>query len=287
MKSFSFFVVVLSSVTACDNYIKIEKATCAQICLNKTIGICPVSIVVKTGGLHDGTCADKGFNKPNGTKSVKAGPCGTLSFDLFDMASGDMELALSELSSLTTARFSTNGDIDLASFDSSSDLKWGVVDDPVMGGKSKSYLDTTNNVGHWYGNVAIVPFLKSPGFCTIRTGFQQFPDVSGTTELKMYVRNNATSKLEMFMLQLETKDGRSGLKQGTYSGNVTIPATGKWVEVSSRWTDFELTWRGEKITGPPMTSQLDQIMQIGLSTFFPGKAGPFDLEIQWIRAGNV
>jgi hypothetical protein len=282
----SFVVLCLSlSVAACDNYIKIDKATCAQICLNRTVGICPTALVVKTGDLHEDTCAAKGFTTPNGTMSVKAGPCGTISFDLFLTGSGDMNLAFLELGSLTTASLS-NDDIDLADFDGSSDFKWTVVDDPVMGGQSKSYLDTTNNVGHWHGKVAIVPFLKSPGFCTIRTGFDQFPNVAGTTEIKMYVRNNATSKLERFMLQLETKGGRSGPKQGTYSGNVTIPATGEWTEVSSRWADFELTWQGEKITGPAMTTQLDQIMQIGLSTFFPGKAGPFDLEIKWMRAGN-
>jgi len=278
MKTLCLVFSIVSLVSgACNDYIKIEKATCAQACLADKVGICPVSIVVKTGGLHAGTCADKGYTVANGTKTVLAGPCGKLTFDLYNMKS-----AVFEFDDLFSS------DIFLATFDgkAGTSFKWDVVDDPVMGGKSHSQLQV-NKTAHWFGQVAIVPFLHAPGFCTIKTdGLNKFPNVEGTSLFKMYAKNNATSQLEEFSLQVETKGGRSGLKQGTYAGNITVPANGAWTEVSSKWDNFQLTWRGEPITGPAMGSQLDQIEQIGVSTFFPGKAGTFDLEIMWMSAGN-
>lgn len=73
-------------VQACTNYIKVVDndglAACAQACLNKTVGICPVDLVVRLGGLKAGTCGAEGFYIPNGTVSAmsKAGPCGELVF---------------------------------------------------------------------------------------------------------------------------------------------------------------------------------------------------------------
>lgn len=186
---------------------------------------------------------------------------------------------------------SSGGDIPLATFDGTqgTTFKWDVVDDPVMGGQSHSTLDVpTAGSARWHGQVKIVPFLKAPGFCTIKTdGFRaRFPDVSGTSRFKLRVRNAKGSALTRFALQLETKGGRTAFKQGTYSGNVTVPATGEWVDATASWADFELTWRGEPIKGPKLTNQLAEIEQIGISTYFPGSTGAFDLEIKSLAAGN-
>ena len=155
-----------------------------------------------------------------------------------------------------------------------------------MGGESHSdfKIDSTEGVGSWVGEVKIVPFLKSPGFCTVRSdnSVTSFPDVSGTSDLVMMVRN--TGDLTRFSLQLESKGGRTIFKQGTYSGEVTVPADKKWREVSASWSDFALTWRGQPLKGPPLTEQLDQITELGLSTFFPGTAGNFSLDIKYVEA---
>merc|ERR1711871_329207 len=258
----------------CTTYSKVVNGTCAQACLNKTVGVCPVALVVKLGGLAAATCASAGFTTPDGTKPQKAGPCGTIVFDLYTKSG-------------LKAGTDGAGEITLASFDGSSQMTWKTVDDPVMGGKSQSYLarDEANRALRWHGHVALVSFLKSPGFCTFRSSVSKFPDASGTTGIHMRVRNNMTGGLSRFKFQLETKGGRSGFKQGTYSGNVTVMSSGShFVDVSARWADFDLTWRGERISGPPLTHQLDQLESIGLSTFFPGKVGDFDLEIKSITA---
>ena len=268
---------------ACTDYNKVVNGVCAQACLNKTVGICPIAIVVKAGGLATGTCAAAGFTKPNGTQSQKAGPCGTIVFDDYvKPGEGKTRTAEMMLADAPTGKKS------LATFDGAqgTTFNWHTVDDPVMGGQSHSAfeLDGKNNAGHWTGEVKIVPFLKAPGFCTLQTqGSNSFQDVSGTKAFHLRARNQATAKgaLTRFALQLETKGGKSGFKTGTYTGNITIPATGKWVDVSADWDSFDLTWRGERISGPKLTTQLDQITQVGLgSSFSPAQAGPFDPEIQ-------
>jgi hypothetical protein len=261
-----------AAADSCTTYSKVVNGTCAQACLNKTVGVCPVALVVKLGGLSATTCAAAGFSQPDGTKPQKAGPCGTIVFDLYTKSGVGADGA---------------GAITLASFDGDSPTTWKTVDDPVMGGKSQSYLarDQADQALRWHGHVAMVPFLKSPGFCTFRSDQAKFPDASGTDGIHMRVRNNMTVGLSRFKFQLETKGGRSGFKQGTYSGNVTVQAAGsRFVDVSARWADFDLTWRGQRISGPALTGQLDQIESIGLSTFFPGKTGDFDLEIESITA---
>lgn len=274
------FAVASASLAAnCTEYIRIEKTSCAQICLGSFVGICPVAIVIKTGGLHEDTCSSHGYTKPNGTTTVSAGPCGKITFDVFEMGSFGGKVV--------TTFSDADTDRDLVNFGGNSTVKWMVEDDPVMGGKSHSQLEVTDSA-HWYGVVAIVPFLDSPGFATFRSqGINSFPDATGTTILKMYARNSANSTIEQFNLQLKTSVDPTVSKQGTYNGQISVPATGKWMEVASKWDAFKLTWRGQPMGGPALTTQLDQIQQMGLSTYFPGKVGAFDLEIMWMKAGTV
>lgn len=65
----------------CAPYRKLSGSACADDCLPSMVGICPVSIVVKSGGLEAGACKDIQYTVADGTISQKAGPCGTLSFN--------------------------------------------------------------------------------------------------------------------------------------------------------------------------------------------------------------
>lgn len=67
----------------CTNYYLVKDGTCAESCLPSSVGICPVSIVAKLGGLSQGTCAPEGYTTKSGTTSQKAGPCGTLDFTTY------------------------------------------------------------------------------------------------------------------------------------------------------------------------------------------------------------
>ena len=65
----------------CEYYRKVQDPNCGDICLPAKIGVCPRSIVVSTGGLEAGKCADKGYTVDKGEQDQKAGPCGTLKIE--------------------------------------------------------------------------------------------------------------------------------------------------------------------------------------------------------------
>jgi len=206
-------------------------------------------------------------------------------------AAGDFHVEIQRVFATSpSATVEKGSDIPLATFDGAAgtSFDWETVDDPVMGGRSHSMIDLESGEARWHGTVAIVPFLKAPGFCTIRTSDAKakFNDVRGTQNFKMMARNAKNSTITKFSLSLETKGGRNMFKQGTYEGEVTVPATGEWIEVKANWQSFNLTWRGERIKGPAIETQLGEIEQVGLTTYFPGPAGNFSLEIKSMSAGN-
>eukprot|EP01079_Euglenida_sp_SAG-EU17-18_P001906 gene1906-2972_t len=57
--------------------------TSPQACLGKSLGFCPIGLVAATGGLTTGDCKSVGYTAPNGTKTVQAGPCGTIDFNVY------------------------------------------------------------------------------------------------------------------------------------------------------------------------------------------------------------
>jgi hypothetical protein len=77
------------AANACTTYRKVTGDACADSCLGTTVGVCPVSLVVKGGDLTKGTCEDVGYTHANGTVSQKAGPCGTLVFKEYTKAAGN------------------------------------------------------------------------------------------------------------------------------------------------------------------------------------------------------
>ena len=82
-------VSVLAVVgSSCDYYNRLENNQCADDCLGSTVGICPIALVTKLGGLNDGTCASLNYTIAAGSTSQKAGPCGTLTFKLYNCTPG-------------------------------------------------------------------------------------------------------------------------------------------------------------------------------------------------------
>merc|ERR1712032_504978 len=73
-----------------QNYTYIKDDKCSQICLGAKVGVCPVKIVVEAGNLTKGTCAAAGYPHDTGTSTTaKAGPCGEITFEIYDKATDD------------------------------------------------------------------------------------------------------------------------------------------------------------------------------------------------------
>lgn len=64
----------------CNDYYKVTDGSCGQACLGSSVGFCPIALIVKEGGLKEGTCEAQGFNTQIGYKDIKAGPCGHINF---------------------------------------------------------------------------------------------------------------------------------------------------------------------------------------------------------------
>mmetsp|Transcript_28460 Transcript_28460/g.66609 ORF Transcript_28460/g.66609 Transcript_28460/m.66609 type:complete len:188 (-) Transcript_28460:22-585(-) len=68
------------------------------------------------------------------------------------------------------------------------------MDDPVMGGKSKSTFELSGGVGVFDGVCAIVPSLKAPGFCKLTTtGSAAYPDASAFINGSVLLRVRSTT----------------------------------------------------------------------------------------------
>jgi len=168
-------------------------------------------------------------------------------------------------------------DILLVSFDS-AEHTWTTVNDPVMGGASTSTITVSSGVGVWEGEVKVVEFLGAPGFCTLRTGNlgeeQQFPDPTGTDYLTVRMEESSGLPLKNFSAQISAKGVTDS--EHTYQAKLSDEyCCGMSCQVP--WSVFELSFRGKKIDGPPLSENLDKISSIGLGT--AGTAGEFSLSI--------
>merc|ERR1712228_408239 len=87
-KSYGPAAGLVSVVSSCDNYRRIDNGACADSCVPGSLGVCPRSIIISMGGLEAGTCSQAGYTVPKGEFEQKAGPCGTLKFKSYGSAAG-------------------------------------------------------------------------------------------------------------------------------------------------------------------------------------------------------
>jgi hypothetical protein len=182
--------------------------------------------------------------------------------------------------------------IPIATFDGAEGTgkwDWETVNDPVMGGVSKSSFRVEDNVGIWSGKVAIVPFLKAPGFCTLRApGFRKtakFPDLSGSDGL--IVRTAASHEgLKDFRVTVSTEGaGRGMMKDMSYSAE--FRATEDFEDVFVPWKAFKCSYHGKNMDWfcPRLYHQLGKVNSIGFATHYPLEAEtPFQLKIESVSS---
>jgi hypothetical protein len=168
---------------------------------------------------------------------------------------------------LTTAKLVTT-------FGTRDGSAWETVNDPVMGGVSKSDFHEGVSSGIWEGKVEIVPFLKAPGFCTLRTpGLHKEPekllDLSSSDGLVL--RASAADGLKNFRVQISTEGaGRGMLSHVMYSAEVTL--TEDMADHFVSWRDFKCSHHGRNMDWfcPRLYhGELEKVNMIGLGTHYP------------------
>jgi len=192
-----------------------------------------------------------------------------------------------------SAAVASGKSLPIATFDgkAESTWTWETVNDPVMGGKSSStfHVDGSRSVGVWDGEVRVVPFLGAPGFCNLQApGLYKtaaFPDISFADGIAVVGREVNMSGITHFNVMLMTKGARHGSQEGVYTANYSLTDTIESHFVA--WKDFVCTWRGQHVAWcPNITTQLSQVVNIGIGTAFPGIAAKFTVELGAIVASS-
>eukprot|EP00038_Savillea_parva_P005586 m.159201 g.159201 ORF g.159201 m.159201 type:complete len:408 (+) comp11751_c0_seq1:56-1279(+) len=172
--------------------------------------------------------------------------------------------------------------------------KWFVVNDPVMGGLSRSTIIDSTGVGIFNGTVRIVPSLKAPGFCNAeaRPGLleKKIPDVSSYLVgggIRYTIKS--TGPLHSFKAAFGTS---LQFDFNSYKADFVVPNSGNFEEIFIPFTNFSNKWSAA--TGEPTMTcaehpevcptakSLSDIGSVGI--WAEGAAGDFHVEMKEIAA---
>ena len=151
-------------------------------------------------------------------------------------------------------------------------LEWQIVNDGVMGGLSKGNLSVSDEgILTFQGKLSLE---NNGGFSSIRTGkFEK--DLSAADGLAARVRGDGRT----YQLRVYTKARYRGMR---ISFKAEFPTEdGKWTKVRVPFDDFVGSFRGRLLKDAKFDPS--QVQGLGL-LLADKKAGPFKLEVDWIRA---
>lgn len=151
--------------------------------------------------------------------------------------------------------------------------KWQVVNDDVMGGVSTSQFQLLTNGGAIFSGV--VSLENNGGFASVRSTPVR-ENLNGTDALVLRVRGDG--RRYKFTVRTE-----AGFNAPNYQAEFTTKR-GEWEEHRLAFKDFMPTFRGRVLTDvPPLIPS--KITSVGL-LISDKKAGPFRLEMSWIRGAT-
>ena len=148
--------------------------------------------------------------------------------------------------------------------------KWQVVNDDVMGGVSTSQFQLLTNGGAIFSGV--VSLENNGGFASVRSTPVR-ENLNGTDAFVLRVRGDG----RRYKFTVRTEAGFNALN---YQAEFTTKR-GEWEDHRLAFKDFMPTFRGRVLTDvPPLIPS--KITSVGL-LISDKKAGPFRLEMSWIR----
>lgn len=209
----------------------------------------------------------------------------------------------------------TPAPLQLVTFDgeSSTDKKWSVMNDPVMGGQSHAALSMSEGFATFGGRCAIVPFLHAPGFCQMSTTHglferSHFKDASAFIDGALYLTVRSEGAYDGYKVSFTAKNTtrpRPGIHHGgpSFKADFSVPAGGNFHTVKVPFDHFSVDWSeytgkcdSKDPTGEqhlccspahpevcPTAQHLSEIT--GLALWAEGVEGNFRLEVQSIGAG--
>jgi transforming growth factor-beta-induced protein len=177
-------------------------------------------------------------------------------------------LCMSHLTSTSAADRS----ISEFSGDERSDLRWGIVNDGVMGGLSKGKVSFTDEgTMRFAGKLSL---KNNGGFSTARTGKVKL-DFGDSDGLAMRVKGDGRT----YQLRAST-DAKYRFMEISFKAEFTT-VKGEWTEVKVPFADFKGSFRGREL--PKEVFDPSKIQRLGL-LLADKKEGAFEVELDWIRA---
>lgn len=159
-------------------------------------------------------------------------------------------------------------DMHLFDFEDSAKTSWTIVNDGVMGGRSKGYREISNGVMRFDGTLV----TRGGGFTSVRAGRQV--DLSGFDGLEMRVRGNGRS------FEVEINDGqRYGWRN--ISRRIPFETSEQWRVVRVPFSGLRSTVFGEPVNAPRI--DLEAVEGFGFY-ILDGIDGAFWLEVDSVRA---
>ena len=151
------------------------------------------------------------------------------------------------------------------------DATWRPINDSVMGGLSRGRLRVTpENTAVFEGEISLE---NNGGFSSVRGSLGRM-DLSRFEGLAVRVRGDGRE----YQIRLRTDASFDGV---AYRASLTPPAD-SWQVVRVPFAKFAPTFRGRRPVGAPPLD-VREIRQLGF-LIADKQAGPFRLEIAWVRA---
>lgn len=119
---------------------------------------------------------------------------------------------------------------------------WTTMNDPVMGGQSRSAVKIEDGVARFDGEVAVVPFLGAPGFIQMYTNSNAagtYPDVSGCTGLRLNLM--ATEPYSGYRVSFGVVHLAGSRHAYGYKADFAAPV-GEYGDVLVPFADFSSKW---------------------------------------------
>lgn len=148
---------------------------------------------------------------------------------------------------------------------------WRVVDDGVMGGLSKGRLEISDEGKlRFSGNLSLE---NNGGFSSLRTG-KLMIDLGAAEGVLLRVKGDG----RRYQMRFNT-DARYRAMEVSFSAEF-LTQKNKWIEVALPFNAFSGSFRGMRLKNEVFDPSKIQRMGVLLGD---KKAGPFELEIDWIR----
>jgi monofunctional biosynthetic peptidoglycan transglycosylase len=152
----------------------------------------------------------------------------------------------------------------LTTFDGGSeDIRWRVVNDTVMGGRSNGGFQIDSGALVFAGSTN----TRGGGFSSIRSVPTALPIPETAAGFELKLKGDG----RIYTFRVETADGVSYWAE--------FPTAKERSNVKVPFSRFKPRWRGRWLQGPELES--NRIVSIGLM-IYDGRDGEFLLEVDWI-----